>query len=1089
MPIQFDKPMSMYVDPRSVQIGQDLRDKYTKHFQADTELEQYLANLNVAMFDVDQTQAEQMRSQYGEGIEQRVSRADYENLGGSIMMDARNFIKDYTPLEKNYNTQATFQTSLQKQVADGKIMSETAALAMQRDIYNYNQDAQAKGIHQYNPSTIVEDIPNLTKYFEDNYLKGYIKHNYEETTELFSEDGVWKVKTKEGVKDYIPDQDLQQMYTNMLSDPKVQSYLSQYSELRTFDITDAQLQKNQKETSEQLTEELLKMEQQHSTMRPTAERDALTDSIKILREEIDKYSNATTEEYRGLTKQALMESVVSPVESTILTKYSGKRKVKTLIEQSYNPVYLKQLDHSLNLNRMHQRYLYDVSLKQLGAALKAGEENQENQETLDELYELYDNSGADPDNAPFLQTTVGPELSSEEGLALMLDEGYENLLEHTTTFDKTYGESSKMTGTFYTAEGEVAGNSSEDVPDGAYIVDRGNGLTARVVVKDGHILGNTSNSGRTALSTDSVDEKMESANAHVESIFSVDPATIKDPIKKHNLIDLQKAAVAQYNDLSVAASVNKTFGAIQAQEREEYAVRNKEYADYLQFTDLSLVGWTAFHDVALYDTGAGAEAGPLDVQEFMMNIGIGVGNGLDVYTLNGADVSKIDHRGEVTTGLSMADIPSYDDNDVFEPRGGFKTKDLEEQRQEILDRPLEEPSTSSRSYRGVTTTNPGYSQEDKDRDLADINYRIDNDIPQVMHSGMIIPGIAQITTPESGTKAQATLADNIENTTNGFVATLGELHKGDFYGNVIWTPEHTQKAYEQNVVNPSIAKREELESHIDERTEKVQQEFVQDVFLKGTYLTGLDGIVPPTSPEKGAKGALTNTAAYNKYLKTPYPSQQVYGLFDPKLDTDVQDYQLFYENGEFNVNLVDEEGTVLPPLTLEDIFGTNKTTGALNAYLVPGSMKSEIQIPPVNKRGLSAVYKVKDAAILPPGRSGTERVFIPYETLPATVPKIKERLYNEGLQYIGQQWSAANRSGRDLDLILNPLLMNTPLEFETDAGNHTFTGKVRFSPLDGKVYYLDIHNNPIPGSGKDYHDWAGSLPKNTLNIIDQFFNK
>lgn len=1021
MPYKFKNFVQPYIDPLQAQSAQILNKRFVDYFSADTELDKYLSDLQSATFDADQAQANSMRTKYRASIDQRVEQGDYENLGGSIIMDARNFIKDYTPLEKNYTAQAEFQTSLQKQVADGTIMPETAALAMQRDIYNYNQDALAKGIHQYNPSTVSEDIPNLVKYFEDNYLKGYIKRNYEEDTTYFTEDGVYKVKKKDGVKDFIPQKDIQLMYNNMLADSKVQSYLSQYSDLRTFDLDPQTLEGNRQETVGALTNAFMQMQDKYSTMRPTGERDKLMRQMQETKKTLDAITNATPEEYKTLIKQGLIEEVLDPAEKTIIAKYAGERNVKKLVEQSYSKLYLKKVEHQYALDRAHQKYLYDISLKRIDAERDRLEEEAQDNEELQEYLDVIARSGQDSEEATsFLQTTPGPNLTSEDQLDLMFSEGYSNLTETVAQFDQEFGSTSEIEGTVYTADGKLIGDSTENLPDGSYLVDTGNNNVETLVIANGKPLGSKFSSQYDLPiadpAYDSMEEVVRTANKQLEAVMSVDASTVESPLKQAKLAELQKTAASQYNDLVISGAVNKELSAMEAQADEEFLLRNERIQD---FVEMGFWG----HQGVLYDRGPGAKATKEDIKLAMSSGLLGSGNNLDIYVVNDAEVSKISPNGEVVKDLSVTDIPQFTEDETFKPSD----------------------------------------------DLA--------------MSEVVIPGIRSITTGEDNMlKAQKQTIHKATDLTEAFVSLYSELHKGDFYGEVMYSPKAVRQAY-------NVEARGALEGHeeqVKERTQKLQQEFITDFYTKGTNLGGIEGMVPASTPEGGKKEALSNTKAYSAYLKAPLPSQKVYELFDPELDSDIQEYQLFLEDGQFNVNLVDDDGKKLPGLSLGDIFGVNNETGKLDAFMVPGSLRSEVQIPPINKRGISLVYQQKGTD---KAAGAAKRIFIPYENLPATLPQIKERLYNEGLQYVAQKWNQSMMTGRDADLLLNPILAGRPIDFETEDGNHIFAGKVRFSPMKGEVSYLDINGNPIPGSEKTYNDWAASLPKNTLNIIDQFFNK
>ena len=952
MAYKFKEFVQPYADQLRAESANTLNQRFLNYFKTDTELDTYLADLQSATFDADQEQANSMRTKYRSSLDDRVARGDYENLGGAVMMDARNFVKEYTPLERNLTTQQGFASELQKQVADGKITNETAALSMEKDIYTYNQDALSKGIHQYSPGTVVEDIPNLVKYFEDNYLDGYIKRNYSTDSSYYTKDGKYKVRSKEGVSDYIPDEDLNSMYNNMLADPKVQSYLSQYADLRTFNLSEEDLRENQQKTIGVLGDGFYQMQNKYSTMRPTAKRKALEAQMNEVQQTLDSVSNATPEEYKGIIQQGLIEEVLSPAQQIINTKYAGIRKTESIYEQTYSPVYLKKVESELKIAESVNAYI-DLASRSQGEG-----------------------------DVGLLQTTVSDELASEENLNKLFKDSYTDLTQTLEIFNEEYG------GMMGPSEGEL--------------------LTD------------------TEFST--TNELTKNAKRHLESIMFEDPTKIEDPQKRKRLEEIQELAVNQYNNIEVTGALNKEFSAIEDQIEEEFILRDDALGNIIELGGLAA-------DSPLYKTGTSAEANGSDIQNVFKQSLMGLGNGLDVYVLNddGINVSKISPNGKIEENLSVQDIPKHDREEVIKPKSEFAT------------------------------------------------------------TSIIIPGITTATSGDNLIKSQTNTLNNAPNLTEAFTGIFNELHKGDFYGKgVAYSPNAVTQMYNEQVIKASGDRREELEEEVKERTSMRQKEFIEDFTTKGTYLGGLESLIPPSTIKGGLKGALSNTKEYLKYFKNPSPNQRGYQLFDPELDTEILDYQLFAERNEkgeleFNASLVDDEGNKKRPPNLGEIFGINSSTGKVNAFLVEDSFRSEVQIPPLNKRGLSVVYQEKVGKDKPAGKK--VRMFIPYENMPAKLPQIKERLENPGAQVLAQYWSNAQRLGRDLDLVLNPSLMTQPLEFESNDKNYTFAGQVRFSPKSGTVSYLDINSNPIPNSEKNYNEWFSTLGPNELNIVNKYFNK
>jgi hypothetical protein len=134
---------SMYVDPQSVAINTELRTRFIDSFAADDTLQATVDGMEVADFDGDINKKNQLADQYNEQIRTRAERGDYETLGMSISRDARNFIKDYTPLQRNKAQYDNYIKTIEEaeKVGAGKpggIDSTTATKLKEYAVHNYN---------------------------------------------------------------------------------------------------------------------------------------------------------------------------------------------------------------------------------------------------------------------------------------------------------------------------------------------------------------------------------------------------------------------------------------------------------------------------------------------------------------------------------------------------------------------------------------------------------------------------------------------------------------------------------------------------------------------------------------------------------------------------------------------------------------------------------------------------------------------------------------------------------------------------------------------------------------------------------------
>ena len=92
---------SVYRDPQSVAINQELRERFLSSFAADDELAAAVDGMQSTDFEGDLNRKNQLAEQYNTKLDDRASRGDYETMGMNIARDARSFVQDYTPLRAN----------------------------------------------------------------------------------------------------------------------------------------------------------------------------------------------------------------------------------------------------------------------------------------------------------------------------------------------------------------------------------------------------------------------------------------------------------------------------------------------------------------------------------------------------------------------------------------------------------------------------------------------------------------------------------------------------------------------------------------------------------------------------------------------------------------------------------------------------------------------------------------------------------------------------------------------------------------------------------------------------------------------------
>jgi len=251
---------STYVDPRSVKINEQLRQQFETAFNADDALAGAVDEMDAASFAGDQALKKELEDSTRQTLEERASRGDYETMGMDVAKSARSFAKDYAPLKQNYDMQQQYQTRVKEAYTKGDIDAETYRRVMSKSTHDYeglqrNEDGSIDESSMFSGYNFVNDV-NIDALMSE-YMKDYAANKggtIIEEVGQYKRDAKGNViedpegtqyKIKRGDKyEYISEEEVARAYNQVTSRPEVQAYLQQKADLRTFDLTDEDLQAN-----------------------------------------------------------------------------------------------------------------------------------------------------------------------------------------------------------------------------------------------------------------------------------------------------------------------------------------------------------------------------------------------------------------------------------------------------------------------------------------------------------------------------------------------------------------------------------------------------------------------------------------------------------------------------------------------------------------------------------------------------------------------------------------------------------------------------------------------------------------------------
>ena len=325
MAIEFGTPQSMYVDPRSVEIGNTLRERYASNFQAADQLEAQLSTLNVADFAGDQQMKKMLMDSTRSRLEQLADRGDYENLSLPVAKTARNFQKQYQPLEDNYNRYQQYVSDVTKQYQDGDIDSETYKTAVAASKHGYtgiqvDTDGNVDPDSYFSGITLVNDV-DIPALLEER-IKGIVAEQEGQMVQEVGQgpNGMYAV-TQSGEVIAVTEQRVREIYEGVISQPDVQAALAQKATLRTYNMEGQDLSNTVNSDIEMYKGELAKGQEILATGGLSAQEAVqLQQQMSQVEQEMNTLSNYTDAQKQSYVKRREMAGILKPIESAFLAK-------------------------------------------------------------------------------------------------------------------------------------------------------------------------------------------------------------------------------------------------------------------------------------------------------------------------------------------------------------------------------------------------------------------------------------------------------------------------------------------------------------------------------------------------------------------------------------------------------------------------------------------------------------------------------------------------------------------------------------------------------------------------------------------------
>ena len=347
MAIQFQTPQSMYVDPRSVQIGDKLRERFASNFQVADALEAQLATLKVADFEGDQQMKKELMDSTRSRLEQLAGRGDYENLSMPVAKSAREFQKKYTPLEENYNKYQAYVEDISSKYKAGEIDAETYKQALPASKKGYtgiqvDDEGNIDPNSYFGGMSLVKDV-NIQELLEKN-IKGIVAEESGQMIQKVGQgpNGMYAI-TESGNVISVSEERVKAVYDAVISQPDVKAALSQKATLRTYNLEEQDVNNAVNSDSEMYREEIAKGQELLTAGGITPQQTVqLQREMSVMEQNISTLANMTDAEKQSYIRQREVAGILKPIESAFLAKnvYSNRPASSNYIKEDWDKKWL-----------------------------------------------------------------------------------------------------------------------------------------------------------------------------------------------------------------------------------------------------------------------------------------------------------------------------------------------------------------------------------------------------------------------------------------------------------------------------------------------------------------------------------------------------------------------------------------------------------------------------------------------------------------------------------------------------------------------------------------------------------------------------
>jgi hypothetical protein len=324
MPYKFGEYVSQYVDPKSIEIGETLHNRYMEAFKTNDQLAMAVDQMQAALpFENDMMKKKELQAQLDEKLAQIANRGDFENLGFVIHKEAKDFSRKYAPIKENYTRYATAMTELQESIKKGDVNEEYQNLFpsyMVKGYKGFEMDEATGRVKQgtmFSAPTAVKD-PKIMEKLQARLAILKPETFKSKITGYTGEGNMYKFTTEDEVIK-IDKADVQDVIDAVLSEPDVKAYVDQFADMKAYAATKtegasatvASMADNYSKVVTDLTAKL------DDPSLKSGERAQIKGQLEVLTAEIAKATKVAADEKLSYeyVKNKYEDEIISPYQS------------------------------------------------------------------------------------------------------------------------------------------------------------------------------------------------------------------------------------------------------------------------------------------------------------------------------------------------------------------------------------------------------------------------------------------------------------------------------------------------------------------------------------------------------------------------------------------------------------------------------------------------------------------------------------------------------------------------------------------------------------------------------------------------------